>query len=62
MSPDSIGLSWALPGEAVVDLSFAGENIDAINADTSLRQALSAVLKKYYRYEGPSRFNDDIPF
>lgn len=63
VAPDAIALSWeAGSGEVVARLPIPGDAIASLNADSSLRQSLASILKKYYRFEGPSRFDDDIPF
>lgn len=44
-------------------INLDSEVIAKINLDNRLRKALSSSLKKYYEYEGESRFaEDDIPF
>lgn len=61
---DSVWLFWDKEAlTLLVMLMLDEDQVEVLNQDSDLRALLVAVLKKYYRYTGPSKFDsDDIPF
>lgn len=57
-------IDWDKDDEVLeFQIDLDAEDVAKINSDNSLRKALSKSLKKYYEYEGVSRFGvNDIPF
>jgi hypothetical protein len=57
-------MSWSDDDQEVrIHITTSEEEVARLNEHTELRQALSALLKRFYRYEGKSRFDGpDIPF
>jgi hypothetical protein len=58
-------MSWSEDEQEVhIHIDVSEEQIHVFNNDAELRSRLSELLKRYYRYEGKSRFDivDDMPF
>tara|TARA_R110002096_G_scaffold416576_2_gene619266 strand:- start:82578 stop:83726 length:1149 start_codon:yes stop_codon:yes gene_type:complete len=58
-------INWSQEKECVqisIDSVYENSEVESLNTNLKIQASVSSALKKYYHYEGPFFFDNDIPF